>query len=189
MSDVQRPKSLAVSKETMDSINRKGLKRPKDATMKGMGDESDTTYTWTEYLKVVGADVQYAKDNSDVLVFSVKVRIPDDSPYPTNIGEQDVIYLRVNEKAVNDPKHDEHQRTGWSLRDLTSLIRACGFVIERGDVDFVPFFLTPSGGQFPPLVGANIFARIIDKPGKDKSTGDDTRYQNYSKFLSKDAGK
>jgi len=183
---VSKPFSLYVSPKIMEEVEASQsmrLKVPADANQKGVGENA--SYSWIELLKVVGSSVAPSKKNKDVQVFEIKFQIPDDTPFVTNLGRPYTVWYRINTAALAAGEANDGQRkmSIISIGALKNIARAATFIIEDGvDVDIASFFVAPDEDSLPPVVGARMYVRLIDKPGEDKE-GNKLRNQEPRKFV------
>lgn len=184
-----KPTSLVVSPKVMADVNASqsmAFKVPPDAVQKGIGD--DATYSWIEQFVVADSDVNFDTKVKERVVFQLKLKVPDDSAFPTNAGRTFTQWYRVNPEALaNGEGHKDYKMSTINLGRLKMLARACEFEIPEGvAVDMLPYF-APEGDTKAPVVGYRLFARITDKPGEDQD-GNKIRRQEPTKFVSEAEG-
>lgn len=188
--------SLYISPKVMAEVNASQsmkLKVPTDAVTKGFGD--DASFTWVELFTIVGSTVAPDKNNDKRLVFELKFRVPDDTPFPTNVGKTKTEWFRVNPDSLSSEANADYRMSLISIGRLKMLVRACGFDLDEGSgVDLAAYFASSGPADPAPVQGVRIFGRLVDKPGKNKQgetkddDGNQIRQQDITKFVSEAKG-
>lgn len=175
-------RSLVMSKERMDKIDegqKMGLKIPQDASVKGVGEGA--SYTWTEPFQIADATHGVDKNNEAWDLVVVTFKVPKDAQDSVNAGKTYPVWYRCNTEAIEDEKHADHMMSIINAGRLQGLVKAAGFDLE--DQDLFSFFQSEDKDSPAPIVGAAVTAKIQDKPGKNKKTGEDIRRQEPIQFF------
>lgn len=192
-------RSLKLSKELNANIDANegfNLKVPDEnapvpANVRGNGDTA--TYTWMETLNVLDAGIAGDQKNEAWTVVSVTFRVPAEQADSVNQGRMFSQWYRFNPEAVTNPKHEDAVMTRINLSRLKSLAKGAGWPMEDDDDLLAPFDTGEEQGGQAPIVGAQVVAKFVDKPGKDRdknthdpATGKIIRKQEPTAFYSPD---
>lgn len=177
-------RSLVMTKKVMDTIDDATgfkLKVPEDAARNGSGDPANTKFTWTEPFVIADATHGIDEKNKEWDLIKVTFKVPADAQDTVNAGRTYPVWYRANVDAFGDPNHKDAQMTNINCNRLKSLATAAGFEIAEGD-DLFAVFDAQGPGELAQIVGAKVTAKIQQKPGKDKSTGEDVIRQEPIAF-------
>jgi hypothetical protein len=166
----------------MDNIDEAGsfkLKVPADAAQKGLGDGA--SFSWSEPLRVVDASCKPDEKEPTRDLIVIQFKIPAEQLDSENAGRNYPQWYRVNVDAIGDKNHDDHLMSTIACARLRSLAVAAGFEVEEG-TDLFSFFTPQGPGEQAPIVGAEITAKVQDKPGKTKD-GEAIRRQEPVAFF------
>lgn len=175
--------SLYVSPEQAAEIDASqdfNFKRPTDATQKGFG--AKASFSWTELIEIKGSEIVVDDTDEDMLIFKPNFKIPDDSPYPTNLGRATTPWYRVKRSLMGKAGNEKDVvQTRINAAKLRQIARAAGCVTEGEGFDYTGTFNTTDEAQAP-VVGARIYCTVVEKPGKRRD-GTDAMFQELTKFI------
>jgi hypothetical protein len=195
--------TIVISPELMNEVESSqtyAFKIPADAKKTGttapgvvpgsVGDKAK--YTWTELLEIVDTKMYADEKHAGTAVFEVRLKVPNDSPFVTNIGKAQTQWYRVDTEAIKagDKNAGRYKMTLLSISRLKSLVAACGHPMAEGvGLNLGIYFDTSEDNPQPDLciLGHRVFATIYDRPDKTQD-GEPIRRQEPSRFTPESEG-